>query len=277
MLHWNSFQSYCFDPWSGCCSGLPGTFWLCRWSAKWVVVAGFGVDVLLVSNWLDVFANIGTESSIAICNPSHHKIPAFVETFQVTSPACLGFTLWCPFATSKVFQNRIFKRIFGFSDVLLLVFASKFFGFSEATGRPKDSGPLSPCPALPGAVASTAEVPKAPPNAAYRLISMLESAALMLEAMHVLNVNFMRSEIFIDFTYGLCLLCLKFFKKSVVISNRMNLYEFMVKSQNMSKSVVTHSDMWDWGWIDSSHRSLLVQVCHPAAKRQQWQQQTQSW
>ena len=66
MLHWNSFQSYCVDPWSGCCSGLPGTFWLCRWSAKWVVVAGFGVDVLLVSNWLDVFANIGTESSIAI-------------------------------------------------------------------------------------------------------------------------------------------------------------------------------------------------------------------
>ena len=161
MLHWNSFQSYCFDPWSGCCSGLPGTFWLCRWSAKWVVVAGFGVDVLLVSNWLDVFANIGTESSIAIRNPSHHKIPTFVETFQVTSPARLGFTLWCPFATSKVFQNRIFKRIFGFSDVLLLVFASKFFGFSEATGRPKDSGPLSPCPALPGdTVASTAAQPR---------------------------------------------------------------------------------------------------------------------
>ena len=111
MLHWNSFQSYCFDPWSGCCSGLPGTFWLCRWSAKWVVVAGFGVDVLLVSNWLDVFANIGTESSIAIRNPSHHKIPTFVDTFQVTSPACLGFTLWCP-----DFQNGFcFKvlRIFG--------------------------------------------------------------------------------------------------------------------------------------------------------------------
>lgn len=31
----------------------------------------------------------------------------------------------------------------------------------------------------------TAKVPKAPPNAAYRLISMLESAALVLEAMHV--------------------------------------------------------------------------------------------
>lgn len=82
MLHWNSFQSYCFDPWSGCCSGLPGTFWLCRWSAKWVVVAGFGVDVLLVSNWLDVFANIGTESSIAIRNPSHHKIQRLWKHFR---------------------------------------------------------------------------------------------------------------------------------------------------------------------------------------------------
>lgn len=68
-------------------------------SEWWSQALGF--DVLLVTNWLDVFANIGTES----------QHPMFVETFQVISPACLGFTLWCPFATSKFFQNRIFQNL----------------------------------------------------------------------------------------------------------------------------------------------------------------------
>ena len=161
MLHWNSFQSYFFDPWSGCCSGLPGTLWLCRWSAKWVVVAGFGV-------WR-------TSCDQLIGRVCKHRDRITTSNVCGNISGDIAGVSWLHLVMSVCF-----------------VFASKFFGF-EATGRPKDSGPLSPCPALTGdAVASTAEVPKAPPNAAYRLISMLESAAWVLEAMRVLNVNFMR-------------------------------------------------------------------------------------
>ena len=182
MLHWNSFQSYCVDPWSGCCSGLPGTFWLCRWSAKWVVVAGFGVDVLLVSNWLDVFANIGTESSIAIRNPSHHKIQRLWKHFRwhrlrvLASPCDVRLPL-------QNFSRTGFSN--GFCYLCFCFKVLRIFGGHRAPKRQWTSQPVSGSSWRRGKHSRTAEVPKAPPNAAYRLISMLESAALVLEAMHV--------------------------------------------------------------------------------------------
>ena len=134
-------------------------------SEWWSQALGF--DVLLLSNWLEwCLQTLGQNQTFAF-DASH---PTSVETFP-GDIACVSWLHLVMFVCHfKYFQNQ---------------------SFSEATGRPKDSGPLSPCAALPGdAVPSTAEVPKAPPNAAYRLISMLESAALALEAMRVLNGDF---------------------------------------------------------------------------------------
>ena len=88
-------------------------------------------------------------------NPSHHKIQRLWKHFRWHRLRVLA----SPCDVRLPLQN--FSRT-GFSiGFCHLCFASKFFGFSEATGRPKDSGPLSPRPALPGdTVASTAAQPR---------------------------------------------------------------------------------------------------------------------